>query len=144
MAEVLEFKPVGQDAENKELDVRLLTDDEVESLRPAFVEADAIFPNPAVSFFVGAVEPGGRVVAFLCFQLQVHAEPMKIDHPYEAVFKRLIDVGEKALLDRIGPCLVYAFTPAGKVTQLAAVSGMKLEPWNVMSKVVLPSKKEII
>lgn len=141
---MLEFKPVGQDTDNKELDVRLLTEDEVESLRPAFADADAIFPNPAVSFFVGAVEPGGRVVAFLCFQLQVHAEPMKIDHPHEAVFKRLIDVGEKALLDRIGPCLVYAFTPAGKVTQLAAAAGMKLEPWNVMSKIVYTPEKEVV
>lgn len=142
MANLVEFKPVGENEPKDEIDVRVLTADEVESLRPIFAEQKAVFPNPQYSFFVGAVEPGGRVVAFLCFQLQLHAEPMHIEHPHEAVFQRLVDIGEKLLLERVGPCLVYTFTPAGKITKLAAAAGMQLEPWNVMSKIVTTPEKE--
>ena len=143
MADVYVLKPIGE-AEKEEIDVRVLTPDEVESLRPKFVEAKAVFPNPQTSFAVGAVEPGGRVVAFLFIQLQLHAEPMHIEHPHEALFSRLIDTAESELLARVGPCIVYTFTPAGKITRLAEIAGMKLEPWNVMSKIVMTPQKEIV
>lgn len=142
-ANLIELKPVGGDSRKEDLDVRVLTPEEVETLKPIFTEQKAVFPNPDYSFFVGAVEPGGRVVAFLCFQIQLHAEPMHIEHPYESVFQRLVDVGEKTLLERVGPCLVYTFTPAGKITQLARAAGMQLEPWNVMSKIVTTPKNEV-
>lgn len=144
MADVFVLKPVGERDKNDDLDVRVLSADEVESLRDKFNEQRAVFPNPQTSFFVGAVEPGGRVVAFLCFQLQLHAEPMHIEHPYESVFNRLVDVGEKILLDRVGPCLVYTFTPAGKITKLAQAAGMQIEPWVVMSKIVTTPGKEVV
>jgi hypothetical protein len=139
---VLDFKPIGETEEKTEVDVRVLTQEEIESLRPEFEAVGAIMPNPASSFAVGAVDASGKVIAFLFFQLQVHAEPMKIEHPHEALFKRLVDVGERTLEERCGPCLVYAFTPAGKVTKLAQAAGMQLEPWVVMSKICgLPKEK---
>lgn len=144
MAEVLSFNPVGTKPAETDVDVRVLTPEEVESLRPIFEQEHAIFPNPATSFAVGAVEPGGRVIAFLFFQLQIHAEPMHIEHPHEALFTRLIKIGEKTLLERVGPCLVYTFTPAGKVTALAQAAGMKIEPWNVMSKIVVTPPEEVV
>lgn len=144
MAELFVVKPVGEDKPKEELEVRVLTEDEVSSLQHIFMEQKAIFPNPQTSFFVGAVEPGGRVVAFLCFQLQLHAEPMHIEHGYERVFSRLIEVGEKILLERVGPCLVYTFTPAGKITKLAQAAGMQIEPWVVMSKIVTTPDKEVV
>lgn len=145
MGEVIAFKPVGEDDDVKgELEVRVLTKDEVDTLRPVFAEQRAVFPNTDYSFFVGAVEPGGRVVAFLCFQLQLHAEPMHIEHPYESVFSRLVEVGEKTLLERVGPCVVYTFTPAGKITRLAQAVGMQMEPWVVMSKIVTTPEKELV
>jgi hypothetical protein len=147
MSKVVELRPIDdtdQVPHKEDLDVRVLTPDEVESLRSIFVEQRAVFPNTDYSFIVGAVEPGGRVVAFLCFQLQLHAEPMHIEPKYQHVFKRLIDVGEKTLLERVGPCLVYTFTPAGKITQLAQAAGMQMEPWVVMSKLVSTPEKEVV
>lgn len=144
MAELFVVKPIGEDKPKEELEVRVLTEDEVNSLQHIFMEQKAIFPNPQTSFFVGAVEPGGRVVAFLCFQLQLHAEPMHIEHGYERVFSRLVEVGEKILLERVGPCLVYTFTPAGKITKLAQAAGMQMEPWVVMSKIVTTPDKEVV
>lgn len=141
MANLIELKPIGQDEKQSDIDVRVLTPEEVESLRPLFEQQQAIFPNPSSSFAVGAVDAKGNIVAFLFFQLQVHAEPMKIDHPHEALFSRLIKVGEKTLVERCGPTLVYAFTPAGKVTQLAAAAGMQMEPWVVMSKICYGEEK---
>jgi len=143
----IEFKPVGEDEPTPAtpaLDVRLLTTEEVETLRPEFEAQRAVFPNPQTSFAVGAVDADGKVVAFLFFQLQVHAEPMKIDHPHEALFSRLVDVGERTLVERCGSQLVYAFTPPGKITRLAQMAGMQIEPWVVMSKIVGPPGEEVI
>lgn len=137
MGDVLEFLPVQSTSSisDKKLDVRVLTPGEVATLQPDFEMAGAIIPDPAASFAVGAMDGQGKVVAFLFFQLQIHAEPLKIEHGNEAIFSRLIDVGEKELVSRCGPRLVYAFTPAGKVTKLAQLAGMQIEPWVVMSKV---------
>ena len=137
MDEVLEFKSVREmsSISDKNFDIRVLTPEEVESLRPEFDATNAIMPDPRNSFAVGAVDQNGKVVAFLFFQLQVHAEPMKIDHPYERLFAPLVSAAEQELVRRCGPCLVYAFTPAGKVTKLAQAAGMQMEPWVVMSKI---------
>lgn len=147
MSNVVELRPIDDSdtvPHKTDLDIRLLTPEEVETLRPIFAEQKAIFPNTQYAFFVGAVEPGGRVVAFLCFQLQLHAEPMHIEPGYQRAFKRMIEVGEQTLLERVGPCLVYTFTPAGKITQLAQAAGMQMEPWVVMSKIVATPEKEVV
>ena len=139
MSKLIEFKPVASGEtklKTELLEVRVLTEQEIESLRPEFEAQHAIFPNPASSFAVGAVDSSGKVIAFLFFQLQIHAEPMKIDHPHESVFGRLVEVGEKELVARCGPQVVYAFVPPGKMTRLVQFAGMQLEPWIVASKIV--------
>lgn len=141
MGNVLEFKPVGQDEKDADLDVRVLTPEEVESLRPEFEARGAIFPNPSSSYAVGAVDPDGKVTDWLFVQLQVHAEPMRLEHP--VLFKRVVATAERTLLERCGPCLVYTFTPAGKITQLAQAAGMQIEPWVVMSKIVATPPEEV-
>lgn len=117
------------------VDIRVLTPEEVESLRPEFEKASAVMPNPQTSFAVGGIDSSGKVVAFLFFQLQVHSEPIKIEPGFENLYNRLVETGEQELVKRCGPTLVYAFTPPGKVTRLAQMAGMQVEPWVVLSKV---------
>lgn len=117
------------------IEYRELTPDEVTSLIPIFQGQDAVFPRPEYSRFVGAVE-GGKVIAFIVLQIQLHAEPMWIEDGKSYVFKSLIAEAERTILRTSGPQLVYLFAPAGRVAQMAASMGMQLEPWVVLSKLV--------
>lgn len=118
------------------IEYRELTPDEVASLIPIFQGQDAVFPRPEYSRFVGAVE-GGKVIGFIVLQIQLHAEPMWIEEGRASIFKGLITEAEKTILRTSGPQLVYVFAPAGRVSQMATSMGMQLEPWVVLSKLVV-------
>ena len=122
--------------------LRVLTEAEVQTLEPIFAEAGAALPNPVNSFFMGLVE-NGEVKAFLVAQGVLHAEPLWVKHGYENAMMRVIHATEAEILRRVGPVLVYTFAPAGNVTRIAQLSGMKLEPWNVLSKFLVPEEESI-
>jgi len=120
-----------------ELEVRELTLAEIATTESVFKEAGASLPDPATSTFIGAIE-GGKVVGFLVLQLRLHAEPMWIEPGKSQLFTQLVHAAEEAILRRAGPQYVYTFCPAGRVSQLAQSMGMQMEPWVVMSKLVMP------
>jgi hypothetical protein len=117
--------------------IRLLTPEEIKSVEPIFLERGVSLPASNTSVFVGAVKDG-KVVAFLVIQLMLHAEPMWIEPGHSNLFLPLVKEAEKTILQRCGPAWVYLFAPAGKVSQLAATSGMQQEPYCVYSKLVMP------
>jgi hypothetical protein len=117
--------------------VRLLTPEEVSSLAPIFASEGATMPAAEHSFVVGSVAEDGHVVAFLVIQLKVHAEPMWIEHGHERLFQSLVGCAERTISERAqGGCEVFLFAPAGKIARLAALSGMRPEPWTVWSKFI--------
>ena len=118
---------------------RVLTQDEIEKcVRPDFEEAGCDLPDPSVSVFVGCVK-SGEVVGYVCLQVKLHAEPVKIKDGHSQIFERLIRAAETVIITRTGAQWVYVFTPAGRISQLAQAMGMQLEPWCVMSKFVTPA-----
>jgi hypothetical protein len=131
-------EPREQDTKvNAVANVRLLTPEEVSSLAPIFEREGAMMPAAEHSFVVGSVAEDGHVVAFLVIQLKVHAEPMWIEHGHERLFQSLVHVAEKTIAEKVqGGCEVFLFAPAGKIARLAALSGMRPEPWTVWSKFV--------
>lgn len=119
--------------------VRLLTEAEIQTLAPVFAEQGAGLPDPATSFFVGSVDGDGVVNAFLVLQLKVHAQPLWIRPGHESVFRNLTSTAEQIVQERTGGNVwIYLFAPAGKLSRMAEVAGMHLEPWNVWSKLVEP------
>lgn len=119
-------------------DVRELTADEVQSqIRPLFESNGARLPDPAISTFIGAVRDG-KVVGFLCLQAVLHAEPMWIADGESAIFSRIVSEAERSILAKCGPQNVFLFAPAGRISQLAQLCGMAVEPWVVLSKFVKP------
>lgn len=118
------------------VEYRLLTPEEIQSCAPIFAEKGNPLPDPAISQFVGAVEDG-KVIGFLVLQLKLHAQPMWIAEGQSQIFASLAHAAEKVILERTGPAWVYLFAPAGKMSQLAQSMGMQLEPWNVLSKLVM-------
>jgi hypothetical protein len=117
------------------LEIRIMTPEEVEAEKVLFAGRGAIWPNPTSSVFMGAFKDGKRV-AFLVLQVQLHAEPLYIEEGHSGVLSSLVSKCQEYILDRVGPCAVYLFAPAGRITQLATSYGFKLEPWNVMSCIV--------
>lgn len=125
--------------------IRELTPDEIRSVEHVFISTGNPLPDPQTSTFMGAVK-GGKVIGFVVLQVKLHAEPWWIEEGHSDIFKSLVKGAEQIILNRCGPQWVYAFTPAGRVTQLAASMGMQQEPWCVMSKLLVPdtpSKQEI-
>lgn len=116
--------------------VRVLTPEEIETVKPIFESKGVGLPNPANSVFVGMVEDG-KVIAFLVLQIKLHAEPMWIAEGRSNLFKTLVAEAEKYILQQSGPQWVYLFAPAGRISQLAQSMGMQLEPWNVLSKLIV-------
>lgn len=115
--------------------VRLLSPEEIASLRPIFEAEGGVMPAPEHSFFMGTVAPDGHVTSFMVVQLRVHAEPMWIEKGNERLFLPLIHATEQMIAEKVpGGCDVFLFAPAGKVSMLAAKAGMRLEPWTVWSK----------
>jgi hypothetical protein len=131
----LEFLPPSSKQETKE--VRLLTPEEIQTLAPIFAEAGSTLPNPAVSQIVGCVE-SGEVTAFLVLELKLHAEPMWIKEGHSHTLPALVKEAESVIITRVGAAWVYLFAPAGRVAQLAQTQGMRVEPFVVLSKLVMP------
>lgn len=121
---------------------RELTAEEIQTVAGVFTDRGAQLPDPATSSFIGAVEDG-RVIGFLVLQLKLHAEPMWIEPGHSAVFAPLVHKAEEVILQRTGPQWVYLFAPAGRVSQMAVTMGMQIEPWVVMSKLVMPEAPQV-
>jgi hypothetical protein len=135
----LEMLPVAEEStQSKGVEFRVLTPEEISSIAHVFADQGASLPDPTVSQFVGAVEDG-KVVGFLVLQLRLHAEPMWIESKHSQVFTKLVAEAEKIILRQAGPQWVYLFAPAGRTAQLAQSMGMQLEPWVVLSKLVMPN-----
>ncbi len=117
---------------------RALTPDEIQAnVFPDYAASGNSLPDPGISTFIGAIQ-GSKVIAYLCLQVKLHAQPLVIRPGHQAVLGSLVRAAEDHILRTAGPTWVYLFTPAGKLTQLAQSMGMQLEPWCVMSKLVQP------
>lgn len=138
MTPIQPIRPIGRVETKREY--RMLTVEEVNSspfITQAFAQANSVLPDPAYSQFIACVEDG-EVVGFLVVQLKLHAEPLVIKDGYSDIFLQLVSTAERVILERVGPTWVYLFAPAGRVSQLATHCGMQLEPWNVLSKFIMP------
>lgn len=118
---------------------RVLTPEEIQTVEYVFTEKGVSLPDPAASTFVGCVK-AGKVVAFLVLQLKIHAQPLWIEDGHAAVLTQLVAKTEQTIIERVGPQWVYLFSPAGRLAQLAQSMGMQLEPWVVLSKLVVPDQ----
>lgn len=120
-------------------EVRVLTEAEVSALGPLFEQYGGHVPDPRWSFVVGAVDPQtSKILGFLVTQLVMHSQPLYIQPGHEHLLSRLVGMTEDTILARVGPSTVYTFVPAGKVARMAALFGMRAEPWIVMSREVVP------
>jgi hypothetical protein len=135
----MEMLPLPEDGQTptSKIEYRVLTPLEIESVKHVFELSNSPLPDPAVSQFIGAIE-GQKVLGFIMLQLKLHAEPMWIESGHSEVFQPIVRAAEKQILKQCGPQWVYLFAPAGRVSQLAQSMGMGLEPWNVLSKLVMP------
>lgn len=116
-------------------EVRILTPAEISTLASIFEQNNAPFPNPDLSFFVGSVAPDGHVSGFLVIQQAIHAEPMWVEPGNSTAFSRIVARAEEEISARAtGFVDVFLHAPAGRISQLAAAAGMRVEPWVVMSK----------
>lgn len=117
-------------------EVRVLTQEEIYTLIPDFIERGATdLPDPSSSFFVGAVE--GDKISFLCVQLKIHAQPFLLRPGHEHLFRSIIHAAEDTIKQRLaGKHYVYLFVPPDdkQLQGLARAAGMLREPWDVMSK----------
>ena len=136
-ANLLEFLPLPESPTGN-VEYRVLTSEEVASISGIFSDSNAPMPNPASSFFVGAVDATGAVIGFIVIQSCIHAQPMWVHPSHKTIFSALTAHAEKEIADRIPGELVvvYTFTPAGPISRLAQLSGMQIEPWVVHSKLV--------
>ncbi len=117
---------------------RALTPDEIQAnVLPDYTASGNPLPDPSISTFIGALQDN-KVIAYLCLQVKLHAQPLVIRDGHAGVLKSLVAAAEAHILSSIGPTWVYLFTPAGKLAQMAQTMGMQMEPWVVMSKLVQP------
>lgn len=132
-------KQPGDLSDGPGLQFRELTESEIASVEHIFAETGNPLPDPAISTFVGAVDPDGKVLAFLVLQLKLHAQPLWIADGHSALLTSLVAEAERTILRKTGAAQwVYLFAPAGRLAQLGQAMGMGLEPWVVLSKLVLP------
>ncbi len=118
---------------------RLLTPEEVESVAPIFAAKGVPLPAPEHSYFLGTVDSLGNVTSFIVVQLRVHAEPMWIAPGNERIFRHLVRASEEMIATKtaLGTSTeVFVFAPAGKVSRMAEVAGLRAEPWVVYSKTI--------
>lgn len=138
MIEMLPPPAPTEESESKKDDIRELTREEIlEYCGPKYKSVGVALPDPKMSTFMGVIR-GGKVVAALGLQLMLHAEPLMIDEGFSGCLTALVGATEKHVLAKAGPQWVYLMAPAGKMTQLAQSMGMKLEPWCVLSKLIIP------
>ncbi len=112
---------------------RLLTPDEILTLKPIFDSQGATLP---AGHYIGAIE-GHRIIGFIVLQLKLHAEPMWLERP--EIFKSLVSATEQYILQQNGPTWVFLFAPEGRVADLAEASGMTKETQPIFYKLVTPS-----
>jgi hypothetical protein len=132
----LDMLPPSTHIETPE-EIRVLTPVEIKSVEHIFLSTGNQLPDPAISTFIGIVKDG-EVVAFLVIQLKLHAEPMWIKEGHSSVFTQLAKAAERHILKHCGPQYIYLFAPAGRISQLAQSMGMQMEPYIVLSKLVMP------
>lgn len=118
-------------------EIRELTVEEIMTLAPIFIENGTDLPDLRQATFVGAVQDG-KVLGFIVLQAKLHAEPMWITPGQSQLFTPIVREAERVILKKAGPQYVYLFTPAGRVTQMAASMGLRPEPFVIMSKLVMP------
>ncbi len=118
-------------------EIRELTVEEIQTLAPIFVENGTELPDLRTATFVGAVQDK-VVLGFVVLQAKLHAEPMWIQPGQSQLFTPIVREAEKVILRKAGPQYVYLFTPAGRITQMAASMGLRPEPFVIMSKLVMP------
>lgn len=116
-------------------EIRELTPEEIQSVAHIFTENGTVVPDPAT--FVGAVQDG-KVLGFLVLQPKLHAEPLWIEPGQSHLFTSIVKEAERVILRKCGPQWTYLFAPAGRVSQMATAMGMQVEPFVVMSKLVMP------
>lgn len=132
---MIEPIPVPQKPGARE--IRVLTPEEISTISHIFTEHGTVVPDPSVATFVGAVQDG-KVLGFLVLQAKLHAEPMYLEPGQSHLFTSIVRAAEGVILKNLGPQWVYLFSPAGRVSQMAATMGMQPEPFVVMSKLVMP------
>lgn len=126
------------EAEPVRTSFRTLTPEEIaRECGPDYAKSGNPLPDPAISAFVGAFA-GDQLLAYLCLQVKLHAQPLVIRPGNASVLSGLVHAAETHILATTGPQWVYLFTPAGKMAQMASAMGMQTEPWVVMSKLVAP------
>lgn len=118
-------------------EIRELTVDEIQTLSQIFIDNGTALPDLRTATFIGAVQDG-EVLGFMVLQMKLHAEPMWIKSGHSQLFTSIVREAENVILKKAGPQWCYLFTPAGRVTQMAAAMGMKPEPYIIMSKLVMP------
>src|SRR5689334_14464163 len=112
---------------------RRLTEDEIhQEVWPDFRASGNPLPDPRYSVFVGLFE--SELLAYLCLQLKLHAQPLVIRDGQSHLFPRLVHEAENYIAQTVGESWIYLFTPEGKLTQMGEAMGLTLEPWNVLSK----------
>lgn len=131
------IEPIIVEAPKTGLQYRELTAEEIQSVKHVFDGAGAPLPDPRSSTFVGAIEEG-KVIGFIVLQQKLHAEPAWIENGKSQIFSALAQKAEEVVLQRCGPTWIYLFTPAGRISQLAATLGFQVEPWVIMSRLVMP------
>jgi hypothetical protein len=131
--------PLPEDAQppTGKIEYRPLNPAEIESVRHVFESANSPMPQEGYSTFIGALQDN-KVIGFIVLQLKLHAEPMWIEQGHSEVFQPIVKAAEKHILRTCGPQWTYLFAPAGRISQLAQTMGMQIEPWVVLSKLVMP------
>ena len=119
------------------VETRVLTAEELEKyVRPDYDATGNPLPDPRYSVFLGVVRDG-EVLAYLCLQLKLHAQPLVIKPGHAAMLPRLVQAAEDHILQTTGPQWIYLFAP-NELVKMATAMGMQLEPWHVLSKFVGP------
>ena len=131
----LDFLPPPSKPEGSE-EIRVLTAEEIQTVEPVFKATGNSLPDPTTSCFVGAVRDG-KVLGFIVLQVKLHAEPMWIEEGHSDLFLPIAKAAESVIITRTGGAWVYLFAPAGRISQLAQSMGMQIEPYVVMSKLVV-------
>jgi len=103
-------------------------------VKPDYDSTSNPLPDPKISVFLGVVRDE-EVLAYLCLQLKLHAQPLRIYPGHQALFPSLIRYAEEYILEKTGPQWVYLFCP-DDLLRMASAMGMDQEPWKILSKFV--------
>lgn len=133
------IKPVGYVPTGPE--IRELTTEEYLDLAGDFEKEGGVLPSPQTATAVGIFE-GGRMVGYQVLQLRLHVQPTKIDKGYSRWFSALCRKSEEVIQSKIGSAWIYVFAQPGRMAALAESQGMTVEPWVVLSKLLVNDGKK--